>query len=354
MLDFTCGASHRDDDPKLFGRCTFSGLVGLAHRPTDLSNEPLGTDGSTRTLKEKAHWLLPSNCPTKRKDDVVKHGNYCLLVADLDEGNFSQDDIAKELKQREIESFIIYDTLSSTETDRRHRVVIELASTLVVEKWIVLQRALMYLFDADKCTLKPNQISYMPTLSARNKSCYTVTYSNGQPLDPDRSVFALEAKVLESEQPENLTKAPKRYKSPPSTFDLNSDEYREPIGFFNQVAQWGLIFSVCGFKEVGNRLLPPTSKSGVPGAIISYKSRSQGAYFSCHTSDPLSDGLPHDKFDVWMVHGLGLDHRNPSDVVKACKEFASQYKLPDGYTLEQKNRYVYATQNKQHTLVLAN
>ncbi|HHC6526331.1 TPA: hypothetical protein ACN34I_003505 [Vibrio parahaemolyticus] len=163
MLDFTCGASHRDDDPKLFGRWTFSGLVGLAHQPTDLSNEPLGTDGSTRILKEKAHWLLPSNCPTKRKDDVVNHGNYCLLIADLDEGNFHQEDIAKELTQREIESFIIYDTISSKETDRRHRVVIELASAVCEEMAYaatcsgrVIQFRQMY-FEA-----KPNQLHANP------------------------------------------------------------------------------------------------------------------------------------------------------------------------------------------------
>ncbi|WP_045586646.1 hypothetical protein [Vibrio parahaemolyticus] len=354
MLDFTCGASHRDDDPKLFGRWTFLGLVGLAHQPTDLSNEPLGTDGSTRILKEKAHWLLPSNCPTKRKDDVVNHGNYCLLIADLDEGNFHQEDIAKELTQREIESFIIYDTISSKETDRRHRVVIELASAVCVKKWLMLQRALVELFNSDKCTLKPNQISYMPTLSACNKNCYSATYSNGQPLDPDRSVMALEALALESETPENQTKSPKRYTSPPTAFDYSIDEYRNPIDVFNQEASWDWVFSQGGFKVVGNRVLPPTSKSGVPGAMVSYKLRLQGAYFSCHTSDPLSDGLPHDKFDVWMVHVLGLDHMNPSDVIKASIDFARQFRLPDGYTLEQKNRYVYATQNKQRTIVLAN
>lgn len=351
MFEFTVGMYHRHDDPKLFGRFNFQALVSLAHQPTDLSHVPLAENGTTRTVKEKTSWFLPSNCPTKIKEDVVKHGNYCLLVVDMDKLNPRQEDISSKLQQLGIESFIIYDTVSSTESDRRHRVVIELANAVGVDTWLVLQRALVSFFDSDPCTLSANQISYMPALSVCNKNCYTVTYLNGQPLDPERSKFALEAKVFEFERPENQVKAPKRYTSPPPTFNYSIDEYRNPIDVFNQEYSWDWVLDQGGFKKVGNRLLPPTSKSGVPGATISYMRRQQGAYFSCHTSDPLSDGLPHDKFDVWMVHVLGLDHRNQSDITKAAIDFACKYRLPDGHTLEKKNQYVYATRNKPHASI---
>ncbi|EOV0113737.1 hypothetical protein ACOIXV_003181 [Vibrio parahaemolyticus] len=347
MLDFTCGATHNHSDPNLFGRCTFLGLVNVAYRPQDLIHIPLAEDGTTSTVKDKTHWFSPSNCPTKRQEAMEKHGNYCLLVVDLDKLNHRQEDIASQLQQLGIESFLIYDTVSSTESNRRHRVVIELASAVCVDTWLVLQRALVSFFDSDPCTLKTNQISYMPTLSVCNKNCYTVTYLSGLPLDPDRSKFALEARVFEFERPENHVKAPKRYTSPPPTFNYSIDEYRNPIDVFNQVASWDWVLNEGGFKKVRNRLLPPTSKSGVPGATISYMRRQQGAYFSRHTSDPLSDGLPHDKFDVWMVHVLGLDHLNQLDVIKASIKFARQYQLPDGYTLEKKNQYVHITQNKK-------
>ncbi|ANQ17086.1 hypothetical protein [Vibrio natriegens] len=347
MLDFTCGATHHHYDPNLFGRCTFLDLVNLAYRPQDLIHIPLAEDGTTRTVKKYTAWFSPSNCPTKRLEDMKKHGNYCLLIVDVDKLNPRPENIANEFRQLEIESFLIYDTVSSTETDRRYRVVIELARSVGVDKWEALQRTLVSLFDSDKCTLKPAQISYMPTLSICNKNCYAVTYSSGHPVDPDRSKLALEAKAFECVQEEKQAKAPKRYTSPPPTFDFSIDEQRNPIDVFNQVATWDWVLDTCGFKKVGSRLLPPTSNSGVPGAIISYKIRPQGAYFSFHTSDPLSDGLPHDKFDVWMVHGRGFDHQNPSDVTKASIEFARQYRLPDGHTLEKKNQYVHITQNKK-------
>lgn len=354
MLEFTCGASHRHDDPTLFGRLNFKTLISLAHQPTDLSHVPLDKDGTTRTVKTKTSWFLPSNCPTKLKEDVIKHGNYCLLVVDLDKSNSRQEDIASQLQQLVIQSFIIYDTVSSIESDRRHRVVIELANAVCVDSWLILQRALVSFFNSDPCTLKPNQISYMPALSVCNKNCYTVTYLCGPALDPDRSKFALEARTFEFERPENQVKAPKHYTSLPPTFNFSIDECRNPIDVFNQVVPWDWVLNEGGFKKVGNRLLPPTSKSGVPGATISYQRRQQGAYFSRHTSDPLSDGLPHNKFDVWMVHVLGLNHLNNVDVIEASKLFARQYRLPDGHTLEKKNQYVHATRNKRHTPVLAN
>ena len=152
MLDFTCGATHNHSDPNLFGRCTFLGLVNVAYRPQDLIHIPLAEDGTTSTVKDKTHWFSPSNCPTKRQEAMEKHGNYCLLVVDLDKLNHRQEDIASQLQQLGIESFLIYDTVSSTESDRRHRVVIELASAVCVDTWLVLQRALVsfLMFVMDK------------------------------------------------------------------------------------------------------------------------------------------------------------------------------------------------------------
>lgn len=349
MRFFTCGTSHLDVDPAKFGRCTFAELAGLARNPTDRTNDQLGEDGSTRPLKEKTFWFMPSDCPTKRKSDVIAHGNYCLLVADIDEGNHDPEDVANTLLDLGVESFIIYDTLSSTQESRRHRVVIELASTVGWIKWKILQRALMVLLNADPCALNPNQISYMPTMSSCNKDCYRVTVSDGLSLDPERSQFAMEADELEALQPDEaaIRQEKQAYTLPP-TYDLGTEEYRNPIDLFNQVTSWDTLLGYCGFKRIGTRWLPPTSQSGVPGAIVSRDIRPQGAYFSKHTSDPLADGLPHDKFDVWMVHGLGLNHHCSADVAKASTEFARNYTLPDGYTLEAKNRYLYATQQKYY------
>lgn len=347
MLSFTCGSSHLENDPSKFGRWTFSGLVGFAHNPVDLSHLHLGECNSTRTIKPQAYWFMPSDCPTKRKEDIKAHGNFCLLVADIDDGNLNPEDVANALSDLGVSSFVIYDTLSSTTEARRHRVVIELARAVGVEEWLTLQRGLMVLFDADPCALNPNQISYMPTLSECNKDCYEVTFSDGPSLDPERSQFALEAGALNAVTPSDEISAPKQLSAPARHYDFTVDEYRDPIGVFNQVNNWDAIISHCGIKRIGRRLLPPTSESGIPGAIISHLRRPAGAYFSRHTSDPLADGLPHDMFDVWMVHGLGLNHHSPADVARASTEFARNYHLPDGYTLEAKNRYLYAIKRKQ-------
>ncbi|MFC1508048.1 hypothetical protein ACFL5R_02365, partial [Pseudomonadota bacterium] len=97
----------------------------------------------------------------------------------------------------------------------------------------------------------------------------------------------------------------------------------------------------------GGRWIAPCSSSGIAGVTISFKYRPEGAYLSSHSSDPLcyqnapSGKQLHDKFDVWVVHGKGLDHNNPAHRSLAIREFAESYVLDSGFTLQHHNQRAY-------------
>ncbi|MCG3880383.1 hypothetical protein [Psychrobacter sp. Ps6] len=271
---------------------------------------------------------------------MVSHGNYSLLIADLDYGNHDQQAIIDALTSLKIDAYLIYDTVSSTVECRRSRIIIPLAESVGYDDWLILQRALTYMFGADDAMENANQISYLPTLSAGNKACYQVSKREGDYLDPFQSEFAQQAielaqtYITEDEQP---------IPSPPTQDPVihkthsTGDGFIDPIAEFNRANDWSALLRYCGFKKgYGNRWIAPCSSSGVPGVTISTKYRAEGGYVSSHSSDPLSDGKLHDKLDVWCVYA-----RPGMTLGNVLREFAESHVVCGGLTLQQHNQNVF-------------
>lgn len=346
-IRITAGQSHFHDKAEQFGQMTYRDLVGLANSPRNLTQYPYETKEHKRIVKAKLWWLIPSNCPSKTKAEMMEHGEYSLLVSDLDKGNRTPSDISTILEATGIESYTIYDTASSVQGDRRLRVVIPLTETVCAKAWLDLQIALTtVLGDADDCTTRAQQISYLPTLTAANKDCYESLVSNGPSLNPFASRFADIAQGVAKELA--LEEANKKTaKSKPTVITkpmVSADGLLNPLVVFNQSKDWVSLLEECGFKRQGKRWLPPCSSSGVAGAVISYVKNPQGAYISPHNSDPLNykDWMPSDKLDVWIVHKLGLDHRDRISTAIALREFSDTHIVEGGVTLAKYNQIKHA------------
>ena len=351
MALFTVGENHNASDPNQYKKYDFNKLCLLVEKPRKaLSLMPFTTQADIRTLKNFYRWFIPSDCLTKRKDDMVKHGNYCLLVADLDDGNQVLNDVHQLLISNGIERFVIYDTVSSIINNRRYRVVIELSEPVDCTVWSRLQLRLTGLLGGDHCATNPQQISYLPTLSLGNKLCYEFVIANGLALDPIQSPFAV--KAAEEYQDIVLCNVVKKFKEvklklPVFEPSIETNEKINPYQLFNSViGSWHQLLTQLGFKKYGSKWLLPTSTSGVPGIRISTDYRSDGGYVSNHRSDLLKDGKIHDKFDVWMVHGLGLNHNVQADRNVAIQKFSDEYILPSGISLRLHNRRVFMANKK--------
>ena len=349
-LTFTVGRSHLQSKPEQFGKITYQVLVDIALSPRDLSQH---AELDSKTIKSMCWWFIPSSCAHKTKMEMMAHGEYCLLVADLDEGNRKPEDISKILEATGIESYLIYDTVSSQLEDRRLRVVIPLTESCGVSEWADLQNALTEVIgDADDCTTRAQQISYMPTLTKNNLVCFEVRVGDGPKLNPFSSGFAIKAKQLaEQSALENCNIAENKPTEVITKPMVEEDGTLNPLVVFNESWDWSSLLSHCGFKKRGKRWLPPCSSSGVAGAVISYRDNLQGAYLSPHSSDPLNyiDWKPSDKLDVWLVHGLGMDHRDPISTAIALKKFSEEHIVKGGITLQKYNQIQHA-KNVEKTL----
>lgn len=353
---FTSGQRHSDSDPALFSRLTVLDLADIAQSPDDMTWVSLNTPAGTRPLKSQCRWFTPSNCPVKTKSEMVAHDEYCLLIADLDECSETPEGIAEQLIEVGVFSYVIYDTVSSRPSKRRLRVVIPLSEPVGVPVWTELQHALTFLLDADDCTTRAQQISYLPTLSQFNQDCYEAVVNLGALLDPLQSEFAQLAKKQAYEAsllqlPEVTEELRMRVAPSPSPIEHTSPRRIDPFRLFNEIVTWDYLLRCCGFTRApGGRWLAPCSSSGVPGVTISTRYRPEGGYLSSHSSDPLcyqnspKGKMLHDKFDVWMVHHRGLDPNTPSHRSQAIKLFAESYVLDTGITLQRHNQRAYMAQ----------
>ncbi|MCY9855311.1 hypothetical protein [Vibrio mediterranei] len=202
MIAFSTGANHKQQYN--FGRLSWDELVQLAQNPEDLSSTVVmaasvkeQVEQSIKAVKSRTRWVIPSDCSSKTKAEMEAHGRYGMLVIDVDAGNHDIEVIGWYLNALGIKRFIVYSTLSATSNNRRWRVLIVLAETVCVDVWNELSLYLFHMIpDADDCTSRSQQISYLPTKSLLNKDCYEFIGQNGIALDPFNSQMATATKQL--------------------------------------------------------------------------------------------------------------------------------------------------------------
>lgn len=139
------------------------------------------------TIKPKVNAvaIIPSqyNGPDARNAEVQKqHGRYCLIIADIDEGNHSGEQVKDWVREALGEQIVFWghSTASARRNNRRWRVLIPLERAWDYENWrdageVIFARLEDLGMKLDWSLLKANQISFVPNVPPEFAK-------NGQPL----------------------------------------------------------------------------------------------------------------------------------------------------------------------------
>jgi hypothetical protein len=126
--------------------------------------------------KEQGQWIIPSSYhqyDARSHEAQRTHGHYSLLCVDIDQGNPSLEQVSATVDQAigEQNWRVIYSTASSTETNRKWRVLIALGEYLTGEEYGAYQAAL---FDGlehlglrmDRTLERAGQLVFLPNRGA--------------------------------------------------------------------------------------------------------------------------------------------------------------------------------------------
>ncbi|MPW37641.1 YfjI family protein [Vibrio sp. B1Z05] len=343
----TTGSNHSQTSG--FALASFNDLEQAIKNPVDLSQYQPDANQKLRQAKANCPWFLPSDIGrSKLKSDIESHSNYTLLVADIDDGNSDIRDVESDLELNGINTYYIYSTVSCKPDDKRWRVIVPIANAVDLDHWQALQTALVVALDGDDCTSRSQQISYMPALSVLNRDCYQFAIEKGDPLDVFDSYFAQQAVLLDQEQRrENLEQEAKAKVAKPKNISLTAGQI-SPIDVFNSSNEWNELLASYGFKKRGKKWLHPSSKSGVAGVSISYRDCLYGRYVSGHTSDPLSDGFSHDKFDLYC------HFEHSGNTGEALKTLGEDLRNVDGVSITKHNQRAHSQKINDQNIKAAN
>ena len=156
MLRFLTAKSHNVKNN--FKYIDWQELIAKVESPLDLGGV------TPETAKSKSEIIAATDAIDKTKENILAHDNFTMLRLDLDETKLDIDGIQDALTNMGIASFIIHTTSSHQQqgNGNRYRVYIELAASLSYEVWATLETYLSYVFIADDCASRPQQIMYLP------------------------------------------------------------------------------------------------------------------------------------------------------------------------------------------------
>jgi hypothetical protein len=286
--------------------------------------------------KRSAPVIAPHDADGKTKQIVMQHDNFVLLVADIDSGDHEITQLQQRLSTLELGAYLIYSTASSTDTDKRWRIIVPLAAGINATRWQALQRHLAAELDGDDCVTRINQISYAPNSGAHyqyavNRRAGATTLDGMAAEHP----FVIGARNRQRELYQQRETALSIAKTlPPACatgqrLSLTASQI-SPITAFNAAYSLPDMLNTLGYTSRGGKYCHPNSTSGIAGVVIL-----NGRYFSHHSTDPLADGHTHDTFSVWMQ----LHHGG--DLAAALRE-AGELMTHAGVTVTKHNRLEYA------------
>lgn len=282
--------------------------------------------------------ITASDAPDKRKETILEHDNFTLLRLDLDDTEHSVTSIKAQLDKLSIASYIIHTTASHSPTEGRfrYRVYIQLDHGINFDEWRILQTYLCFLFGADDCSNRPQQIMFLPVRFKGDAYEYFV--QNGDPLESYYCpvyLQAIEFDVNQKREAEEIQKAKATHVSPMFTETLLADQV-SIIDCVEQGYDWPYLLEAHGYKRQGRAWLPPESTSKIAGAYLLTGLDGKLRYYSHHTSDPCATGKALDKFDF-------ITQREFNGDGKACFKFMlTQFPDHAKYNAAIYNKWLYA------------
>ena len=298
-----------------------------------------------KEAKARSAVIAATDAPNKTKESILLHDNFTLLRLDLDDSNLELATIADMLESMCIESYLIHTTASHQQqtTTNRYRVYIELAASVTYEVWAVMESYLSYVFMADDCAKRPQQIMYLPVRLKGDS--YQFKIAEGGGLDIESSQLYKDALLFETEQKQQLEQATSLPIKPTYQTQLIGNQV-SIIDAVNSAYVWHELLLSYGYKAQGKAYLPPESTSKQAGAyILTSHTDGKERYYSHHENDPCANGLCIDKFDFMVIRSYQGDYK------RALKQIAETY-FPDLHKHNLKEYKINKQNQRSQTLFL--
>lgn len=272
--------------------------------------------------KKQLPCITASSAKDKNKNTIIEHDRFSLLRLDLDDTDHTIKTIDSALKSLKLTSYIIHTTSSHTPDNRRYRVYIELSEEISFTDWTLLQTYLGYIFSADCCSSRPQQVMFLPL----NTEHYDYKIVIGESLlARSCSWYKLAVEFTKAQEEKHKAagtkKAADKAKERPTVGTQISI-----IDLFNTSYSWELLLTSSGYTQQGKAWLPPESTSKAAGAYVLNSNDGRERYYSHHASDPCAIGTTIDKFDFICIR------KYDGNISNAVKEIsATQFPNEDSH-----------------------
>lgn len=268
-----------------------------------------------KEAKAKSAVIAATDAPNKTKESILLHDSFTLLRLDLDDTNLELATTADMLESMCIESYIIHTTASHQQqaTTNRYRVYIELAASITYKVWAAMESYLSYIFNADDCAKRPQQIMYLPV--RLKDDSYQFKIAEGRALNVESSQLYKDAQQFEAEQSKELEQAISLPIKPAYQTELIGNQV-SIIDAVNSAYSWHELLIQYGYKAQGKAYLPPESTSKQAGAyILTSHTDGKERYYSHHENDLCANGLCIDKFDFMVIRSYQGDYKRALKLV---------------------------------------
>ncbi|EGQ7810174.1 hypothetical protein I6Y99_004196 [Vibrio parahaemolyticus] len=307
-----------------------------------VENPPKIAATSPQAAKKLSYAITASDCPNKRLEAVIEHDRFTLLRLDLDDTTHTIESIGKVLQALGISSYLIHTTASHNPDSglSRFRVYIELAHSVTLSEWRIVQTYLAVSLGGDDCSTRPQQVMYLPVLWAGG--WYRSFIAEGNPLKLYRSKLFTEAvqfDVNQKKEAQRIEQEKANQIKPQHQEQLVNGQV-SIIDAVNEGYQWEALLSDYGYKRQGRAWLPPESTSKAAGVYLLTGHDGKERYYSHHSSDPCAVGKCIDKFDLLTIRSFG------GSVYDALRGLAKHFPDHDAHNKRQYAIYQQALELK--------
>ncbi len=259
-----------------------------------------------KVAKLQSPCITASSAPDKTLATVESHNQMTLLRLDLDDTELNLNEIKERLHALGLCSYIVHSTASHRQGNNgsRYRVFAQLSQPISLTEWSITQTYLAYMFGADDCSSRPQQVMFLPVLFSGVK--YEQFINQGEPLKLYESQLfnsAIQFDVKQKQQAEKL-RTEQASKVKHSFTPRLVEGQISVIDAVNQFYHWPELLRHYGYKQQGRAWLPPESTSKTAGAYILNCNDGKARYYSHHSSDPCSDNRCLDQFDFITVRSF--------------------------------------------------
>ncbi|MCO6353259.1 hypothetical protein GBO14_00550 [Pseudoalteromonas shioyasakiensis] len=300
---------------------------------------------TVKEAKAKSPVIAATDAPNKTKETILQHDNFTLIRLDLDDTKLDLESIADTLEGMAIHSYIIHSTASHQQGDKgnRYRIYIQLAASITYEVWALVESYLSYIFMADDCAKRPQQIMYLPV--RLKGDTYEYKIGAGSAFDVCASQLLQKARAFLAEQQQQIEQASQIPIKPTYRTELLGKQV-SIIDAVNSAYSWHELLLCYGYKAQGKAYLPPESTSKQAGAhILTSHTDGKERYYSHHESDPCATGLCIDKFDFMVMRSYQGDYK------RALKQIAETY-FPDLHKHNLKEYKIHKQNKRSQTLFM--